>query len=577
MARNGSSDGVDTNRRRLLQAMGAAGAAGLAGCSGLGGDESNLPEDLQQQLSDGFEEAGFETPWEGAIITNENPERVQWAQAIQDELNGTEFFDVELNQFEWTTYTGRILAEDSVEDEALVCLGWSAGWDPDAYIRNLFHSDQHTPACCNVNHFADEEIDSLIDEGTATTDIDERADIYQDAQESIVEASPISFIRFDEEIDAYRSAAVDGWETYPINGGKYYSVYAPWADVHAEVTGDSAGDENELIATFSADVANTDPIAMNDTTSTMSGNLIYEGLMGVDYDGEPQLVLAEDMEKVSDTEYVFTLREGVQFHPSEEFDFEGREMTAEDVKFSMERYLGTTREADVGDWLGVPDTPEGEAPESFEGNLIVEDDYTLRIELPKAYAPFQFTVGEALVVPREVGDGDLDLSTEPIGTGAYRFDQYDPDELWRVQAFDDHWYDGSGDVPADQPIETVTFRVVTESSARESALRSGDVDLAQPPQASLAALEEEEGFTVTTRIAGGYDMFIYPMNADTPFQSQDVRLAVNRLIDREGIISAVYDGSGSPAYTPISPLAGAFTSEEFNQEMGDEYSRYYDA
>ncbi|MUV87165.1 hypothetical protein GJ631_11470 [Natronomonas sp. CBA1123] len=584
MARNDSQDNVNQNRRRLLQAMGAAGAAGLAGCSGLGGngngngDGGGLPDDLQQQLSDGFEEAGFETPWEGEIITNENPERVQWAQVIQEELNATEFFDIELNQFEWTTYVGRVLAEDSAEDEALVCLGWSAGWDPDAYIRNLFHSDQHTPACCNVNHFTDEEIDNLIDDGTSTTDIDERAGIYEDAQEAIVQASPMSFVRYGEEIDAFRSAAVEGWQTYPINGGKYYSVYAPWAGVHAEVTGDNAGEEGELIATFSADVANTDPTEQNDTTSTMSTNLVYEGLMGVDYDGEPQMVLAEDLEQVSDTEYVFTLREGVQFHPSEEFDFDGREMTAEDVKFSWERYLGTTREADVGDWLGVPDTPEGESADSFEGTLTVEDDYTLRVELPEVYAPFQFTVGDGLIVPREAGeDGPLDLSTEPIGTGPYRFDDYDPDELWRLSAFDDHWYDGSGDVPADQPIETATFRIITESSAREAALRGGDVDLAQPPQGSVSALQEESDFTVTSRIAGGFDMFIYPMNAETPFQSQDVRLAVNRLINRPGIVSAVYDGIGTPAYSPISPLAGSFTSEEFNQRMGDEYSRYYGA
>ncbi len=52
-----------------------------------------------QSLADG---AGFETPWEGEIITNENPERVQWAQVIQEELNATEFFELELKQLEWT-------------------------------------------------------------------------------------------------------------------------------------------------------------------------------------------------------------------------------------------------------------------------------------------------------------------------------------------------------------------------------------------------------------------------------------------------------------------------------------------
>ena len=251
-------------------------------------------------------------------------------------------------------------------------------------------------------------------------------------------------------------------------------------------------------------------------------------------------------------------------------------MTAEDVKFSWERYLGTSREADVGDWLGVPETAEGESAEEFKGDIIVEDDYTLRVKLPEVYAPFQFNVGNGLVVPREVGDGTIDLSKEPIGTGAYQFDTHNQDELWRITAFDDHWHDGSNGVPADQPIKTVTFRIITESSAREAALRSGDVDLAQPPQGSVSKLQNEDQFKVTKTIAGGYDMFIYPMNADTPFQSKQVRLAVNRLINRQGIIKAVYNGIGKPAFTPISPLAAAFTSEEFNQKMGDKYSRYYE-
>lgn len=580
MARNDGGKGVGPNRRQLLQAMGATGAVGLAGCSVLGGDDEDgyFDAELGQQLADGFETAGFEPPWTGEVITNQNPERVAWAQVITEELNNTEFFDLELNQFEWTTYKDRVLGGDSHEDPALICLGWSAGWDPDAYVRNLFHSDHHTPACCNINHFTDEEVDRLIEEGTATTAIDERAQIYTDLQEAIVSTSPMAFVRYNEEYDVFRSDVVEGWQTYPIRGGKFYGVYAPWADQYADVMGPgNAGSEDELIATFSADVSNTDPVRQNDATSTMSGSLIYEGLMAVDYDGTPRLVLAEDLEEVSDTEYVFTLREGVQFHPSDRFDFDGREMTAEDVKFSWERFLGTTRQSVVGDWLGVPDTPEGETPQSFEGEVVVEDDYTLRVVLPELYAPFKFVVGEGVVVPREAGeDGPLDLSTEPIGTGPYRFDEYQPDELWRLRRFDDHWYDGSGPVPETPPIETLTFRIITESSAREAALRAGDVDMTRPPQSSLEGLEDDDGFTVTTRTAGGFDMLIYPMNADTPFQNETVRLATNRLVDRKGIVQAVYNGVGTPAYSPISPLAGSFTSEEFNREMGEKYAEYYE-
>jgi peptide/nickel transport system substrate-binding protein len=562
----------DVDRRTMMKLAGAAGAAGLAGCSQQlpGGGGGGGFDEVQQMLEEGFSEASFEPPWEGQIISNQNPQRVQWVQVILEELNNTEYFDLELNQFEWTTYVGRILAENSHTDAAIIALGWSAGWDPDAYIRNLFHSDQHTPACCNINHYANEEVDQLIDDGTATTDIQERADIYESAQEAIVSDSPMAFIRFDEEVVAFRTDRLENWDAYPINGGLYTGLFAPWADSYAQPV-----DGSELAMTLAADVGNSDPTQINDTTSSMANDpLIYEGLMDVDFDGEPQLQLAKSIEQISDTEYVFELREGVQFHPSQQFDFDGREMVAEDVKFSWERYIGTTREADVGDWLGI--TEDG----GFQGSVTVEGDYSLRVELPEVYAPFRFNVGEGLVVPREAGeDGPLDLSTEPIGTGPFRFDQYDPDELWRVERFDDYWYDGSGEVPEQSPIETVTFRVITEQSAQEAALRSGDVDFADnPPAGSVSKLQEEDGFEVKRRVAGGYDFLNYPMHpeADTPFQNRKVRLAVNRMIDRESIIQAVYDGIGTPAFSPISPLAGAFTSEEFNQQMGDEYSRYYE-
>jgi peptide/nickel transport system substrate-binding protein len=625
MARNDSTSRFDTDRRSLLQALGVAGAAGLAGCAGNGDGNGNGgngnggnggngngngdgngggQEQVFQMLEDGFEEAGFEPPYEGEIITNENPQRVDWAQIIQEEMNSTEYFDLELNQFEWGTYVGRVLAEDSVHDPALICLGWSAGFDPDAYVNFLFTSSSHTPACCNINHYSNETVDELVQEGLRTFDTDERADIYEELQREIVADSPMAFIRFGEEIDVYNSNVVGDWRAYPIASGQFTGIYAAYADQAATLLEPGAGDDGELIASISADPSNSEPTAINDTTSSMTTSLIYEGLMATNFEGEPQPSLAREVEQTDDLTFRFHLHEGVQFHPSDEFDFEGREMTAEDVKFSIERYITTSRESDVGEWLGTPEIPEdvGEDEEAeflreegFEGDVEVIDDYTLDITLPEPYAPFLLSVGEALVVPQDAGvpwedDSELDLSTEPIGTGPYRFSQYDPDELWRVEQFGDYRFDAEG-YPDASNIETLTMRVITETSVHQGALEAGDIDLATNfPPGEVSTFEERDGFGVGRVTAGGFDMFIYPMNAmetsddgtptdepATPFVNNQVRLATNRLINREGIVQAVYDGIGQPAYAPISPLAGAFTSEEFQEEMADEYSRYYDA
>jgi peptide/nickel transport system substrate-binding protein len=588
--------GPNENRRRLLKSLGAAGLVGLAGCStsdstptgtggGGGGDIDVTETDAFTLYEQGFQEAGFEPPFTGEIITNENPERVQWAQIIQEELNSTEYFDLELSQFEWGTYVGRVLGEESHTDPSLVCLGWSGGFDPDDYVNFLFTSDNFTPACCNINHYENSTVDELVKDGLTTSDIDERADIYEDVQREIVSDSPIAFTRFGEEYNVWRSDRVHGFQTYPNNSVQFLALFAPWADTFTWVgDGGSVQSGGTLTTSLSAAPSNSDPVRLNDTTSSMVTNPIYESLLGVDFDGEPQPVLAESVEQVDDTTYSVTLRQGVEFHASDESDFDGREVVAEDVRFSIMRYLNTSRESDVADWLGV----EGEEDDrEFVGTVEVLGDYELEISLPEPYSPFRFSIAAVPVVPQEAGypeahpnsdTGTLDLSAEPIGTGPFTFVEEQPDELWRIERNENYWFEGTDDIPAQPPLEQVDMRVITESSVQEGALQSGDIDIAtSPPPGSVANFEQSEEFTVDRRVASGFDLFIYPSHpeADTPFQNRKVRIATNRMINRPGIVEAVYEGIGQPAYAPISPLAGAFTSPEFQEEMATLYSRYH--
>lgn len=329
----------------------------------------------------------------------------------------------------------------------------------------------------------------------------------------------------------------------------------PTADTQTAGESGGSGDVGELIATFGADVKNFDPTKINDTTSAKAFGLVYETLLGTDFEGTPQPYLAKSVERTDDRTYRATLREDITFH-------NGDTLTAEDVKKTFERYEGAPREADVYDWYSTSE---------------VVDDHTLDIELSRPYAPFKFAIGNVPIVPAAVADGDLALKDDPVGTGPYTFVEHEPDSLFRIERNDDYWFEGSEAVPATPTIDTITFRVIVEQSAQLAALRGGDVDFINtPPASSIKELKEDEKFTVTERTAGGFDMLIYPMHdeADTPFQNRDVRLGVNRLIPREAIVKTVYNGIGIPAYAPISPLAGEFASQSFQQELRDEYAGY---
>ncbi|AXG09204.1 ABC transporter substrate-binding protein [Haloplanus rubicundus] len=326
------------------------------------------------------------------------------------------------------------------------------------------------------------------------------------------------------------------------------------------LAGCAGGDDgSELVATLGADVSTYDPTQANDTTSRKAFDLVYEPLVAVDFEGSVHPVLATDLDQRDDRTWRVSLREGVTFH-------DGSDCTAADVKASFERYAGTPRESDVFLWYD---------------DATIRDDHTLDVTLSRPYAPFQLTLGGVPIVPEAAATDALDLSTGPVGTGPYAFDTHEPDRLYRLVRADDHWFaGGSGngsdadDVPAEPPIETITFRIIVEQASQVAALQGGDIDLANnPPADAVADLRDDDAITVSEHLAGGFEMLVFPL-ASRPFSNRDVREGVSRLIPREAIIDSVYGGIGRPAYAPISPLLDDYTSESFLAEMGDEYMRY---
>jgi peptide/nickel transport system substrate-binding protein len=325
------------------------------------------------------------------------------------------------------------------------------------------------------------------------------------------------------------------------------------------LAGCAGGDDGaELVATLGADVSTYDPTQANDTTSRKAFALVYEPLVAVDFEGDVHPVLATALDQRDDRTWRVSLREGVTFH-------DGSEFTAADVKATFERYAGTPRESDVFLW--------------YDGATI-RDDHTLDVTLSQPYAPFRLTLGGVPIVPEAAATDALDLSTGPVGTGPYAFDTHEPDRLYRLVRADDHWYEGgSGNgtddaVPADPPIETITFRIIVEQASQVAALQGGDIDLANnPPADAVADLRDDDAITVSEHLAGGFEMLVFPL-ASAPFSNRDVREGISRLIPREDIIDSVYGGIGRPAYAPISPLLDDYTSESFLAEMGDEHMRY---
>jgi peptide/nickel transport system substrate-binding protein len=125
--------------------------------------------------------------------------------------------------------------------------------------------------------------------------------------------------------------------------------------------------------------------------------------------------LAESWSQPNDTTYVFKLRKGVRWHPKPPVN--GRELTAEDVKYTYERFLTIKGNGNRGI---LEQIERVEAP----------DKYTVRFILKEPYAWFLDVLASTAtwIIAKESVElhGDLKKPESVIGTGPWMLERYDP-------------------------------------------------------------------------------------------------------------------------------------------------------
>ena len=180
-----------------------------------------------------------------------------------------------------------------------------------------------------------------------------------------------------------------------------------------------------MIVTYQNDVATLDPAIGYDWQNWSMIKSIFDGLM----DYEPGTsTLTNDLAEsytISDDglTYTFTLRQGVKFH-------NGREMTADDVKYSLDRVTNPATQSPGAGFFGSIDgfdeaMADGSAT-SLSGVTVV-DPYTVEIKLSRPDATFLhvMAINFAFVVPKEaVDEFGADFGSNPVGTGAFKLAEW---------------------------------------------------------------------------------------------------------------------------------------------------------
>jgi peptide/nickel transport system substrate-binding protein len=275
--------------------------------------------------------------------------------------------------------------------------------------------------------------------------------------------------------------------------------------------------------------AGLDPHLITAFNSTMivQGN-IYQGLTDIDAALTVQPGLAKSWEVSEDgLTYTFHLKDGVTFHDGSGFD-------AEDAAASLRRVQAT----ETGSPLASRISPVV--------GIEVVDPMTLKLTLDAPFAPLLSSLAGIAIVPAELEKNIEPLQQAPVGTGPFKFAEWQPNAFISLDKFD-------GYVGTSSPtITEVKFHFVPEAATRQIGLTSGEYDLLPGVDPATALqLQGQPGITLEQTRDLSYTLI--GMNVTDPaLANPKVREAVNLLLNRDEIIAGALFGNGVPG-GPLSP------------------------
>jgi peptide/nickel transport system substrate-binding protein len=295
-----------------------------------------------------------------------------------------------------------------------------------------------------------------------------------------------------------------------------------------ETSGPKTG--GTLQVAFQNEWAGLDPHTVSSYSSYQILNNVLEGLTTFDDDLNLQPGLAESWEQSEDGKtWTFHLRQGVKFH-------NGREMTADDVKWSFERLIDPATGAGNAGRVGPAET-----------QIEVVDPYTVAITHPEPFGIFPQSIGfdkSTGIVAKESLEEDGSISI-PIGTGPFKITDVQGTTRLVLERNEDYWQEG---LPY---LDQIVIEPIPDDTVRETALRSGEVDwiLAIAPQ-SFDSLSNEDGITVSTAPQLSYDYIGINLTRE-PFSDVRVRQAIAFAINRDELCQAGFFGLCEPIQGPV--------------------------
>ena len=312
----------------------------------------------------------------------------------------------------------------------------------------------------------------------------------------------------------------------------------------------SSSASGSITVAYQNDISTLDPAIGYDWQNWSIIKSLFSGLM--DYEpGTSNLVpnLAAEEPEISEDGKTFTFKllTGVKFH-------NGREMTAEDVKYSIERTVNPKTQSPGAGFFGMIEGFDAVASGESEkiSGIEVVDPSTVKFMLSRPDATFLhvMAINFAFVVPKEeVEKFGEDFGKNPVGTGAYKFTKWTLGQELVITKNVDYYKEG---LPK---IDEIKFEVGVDPTVALARLKSGEIDLLGDsiPPASYVA-ESADAANKGLIIEGGQLQTGYvTLNVKTkPFDNVKVRQALNHAVNKDRIVQII-NGRAVPANQPLPP------------------------
>jgi peptide/nickel transport system substrate-binding protein len=234
--------------------------------------------------------------------------------------------------------------------------------------------------------------------------------------------------------------------------------------------------------------------------------------------------------------YEFVIRKNAKFH-------NGDPVTAEDVKFTFERYKGASARL---------------LKDKVKEVQVVAPN-RVRFVLKEAWPDFlafygTSATGASWIVPKKYIEkvGDEGFKKAPIGAGPYKFVSFQPGIELVLDAFPDYWR-------KPPQVKRIIMKSIPDESTRAAAVKTGEVDIAYLFVGAVAEdLKRTPGVKITAPLLYGMYWldFLDQWDPKSPWHDKRVRQAASLVIDRDGINQAEMLGYGK--------TTGAFVPPEFD-------------